>query len=71
MRLTMVSGAAIINIVVYLVIVGLIFYLLFWAIGAIGLPEPFSKVATALIVLVAVIYLIGLLTGSVPTLKLL
>ncbi len=58
-----------ISLLVTLVIVGLIFYLLFWAIGAIGLPEPFNKVATALIVLVAVIYLIGMLTGQVPTLK--
>lgn len=59
-----------ISILVTLVIVGLIFYLCFWAIGVIGLPEPFGKVATALIVLIAVIYLIGVLTGQVPTIKL-
>ena len=61
--------SGLISLIITLVIVGLIFYLLFWAIGAIGLPEPFSKIATALIVLVAVIYLIGLLTGSVPSLR--
>ena len=62
--------SGLISLLVTLVIVGLIFYLLFWAIGAIGLPEPFSKVATALIVLVAVIYLIGVLMGQVPSIRL-
>ena len=58
-----------ISLIVTLVIVGLIFYLCFWAVGAIGLPEPFSKIITAIIVLVAVIYLIGVLTGQVGTLR--
>ena len=60
-----------ISLLVTLVIVGLIFWLLFWFIGMVGLPEPFNKVATVLIALVALIYLIGILTGSVPTMKLL
>jgi len=62
--------SGLISILITLVIVGLIFYLCFWAIGAIGLPEPFSKIITALIVLCAVVYLIGVLTGQVPTIKL-
>jgi hypothetical protein len=60
----------ILGLVVTIVIVGLIFYLCFWAIGAIGLPEPFAKIVTALIVLAAVVYLIGVLTGQVPMIKL-
>ena len=59
-----------ISLIVTLVIVGLIFCLLFWFIGFVGLPEPFNKVATVLIALVALIYLIGLLTGQMPAFRL-
>lgn len=58
------------SLLVTIVIVGLIFYLLFYLIGVIGLPEPFAKVATVILALAAVIYLIGMLTGSVPMLRL-
>ena len=59
----MISGSALVMILIQLVIAGLIAYLLFWAIGKIGLPEPFSKIAIAMIVLVIVIFLIDLLMG--------
>ena len=51
----------IINAVVWLVCIGLIFYLLYWLIGKIGIPEPFNKIAYALLALVAVIICIRLL----------
>ncbi len=54
-----------IGMLITLVIWGLIFWLLWWAIGAVGLPEPFNKVATVILVLAAVIVVIGILTGSV------
>ncbi len=57
------------SLIITLVIVGLIFAILFWAVGAIGLPAPFDKVVTALIVLAAVVYLIGILTGQVPHIR--
>lgn len=56
------------SLLVTIVLAGLVFYLLYWLIGVIGLPEPFSKVAIVVLALAAVIFLIGLLTGSVPTL---
>ena len=62
--------SGLISILITLVIVGLIFWLMFWFIGMVGLPEPFNKVATVLIALCALIYLVGILTGQVPTLKL-
>ena len=62
--------SGLISILITLVIVGLIFWLMFWFIGMVGLPEPFNKVATVLIALCALIYLIGILTGQVPTMKL-
>jgi hypothetical protein len=55
------------GILLSLVIVGLICYLLWWLIGYIALPAPFDKVARVLIAVFAVIYIIGLLTGSWPT----
>ena len=44
-----------------IIIAGLIFYLLWWFIGYVGIPEPFNKVARVVIALVALIYLINLL----------
>ena len=58
------------SLLVTLVIVGLIFYVLYWFVGQIGLPEPFGKVALAIIALAAVVYLIGLLTGQAPLMRL-
>jgi hypothetical protein len=53
------------TVLLQLVVVGLICYLLWWLIGYIGLPEPFDKVARVIIAVVAVIFIIGLLTGSI------
>lgn len=55
----------IIALLISLVIYGLIFWLLYWMIGAIGLAEPFAKVANVILILAAVIVIIGLLTGSI------
>lgn len=60
------------GLLIQLIILGLIFYLLWWGIGKIGLPEPFNKIAVAIIVIVAVIVLINLLlglTGSGPVIR--
>lgn len=51
------------GLLIQLIVVGLIFYLLYWVIGKVGLPEPFNKVAIVIISLVAVIFLIDLLLG--------
>lgn len=57
---------SLIDILVYLVIWGLVLYVLWWAIGALGLPEPFNKVARVVLVLVTVIVLLNLLIGFAP-----
>jgi heme A synthase len=59
----MISVGALLSVLVSVIIVGLIFYLLWWALGKMGLPEPFNKIATVILVLVTVIVLIGLLMG--------
>lgn len=48
-----------------IVIWGIIFWILWWALGAINPPEPWHKVATVILVLATVIVLIGLLTGQI------
>lgn len=49
------------NLLIELVVAGLIFFVLWWALGAIGIPEPFNKVVRVVIVLVACIWLIDIL----------
>ena len=56
------------TILINLIVVGLVCYLLWWLIGFIGLPEPFDKVARVIIALIAVIYLLALVTGGVAPL---
>ena len=56
---------SLIAILISLVIWGLIFWLLWWAVGAMALPEPFAKIITVVLVLAAVVVIIGLLMGSI------
>lgn len=46
---------------IYLVIVGLIAWLIWWFIGYIGLPAPFDKVARVIVALVVLVLLIQFL----------
>ena len=59
----MIAGSALLAMLVQLVVVGLILWLCWWFISYIGLPEPFAKVASVIIALVAVVFLINLLLG--------
>jgi len=59
-----------VGLLVTVVILGIIFYVLWWGLGQIALPEPFGKVAIAIFVLIVVIVLLGLLTGYVPHVRL-
>ncbi len=55
----------IIALLISFVIWGLIFWLLWWGLGKVGIPEPFNKVATILLVVASIIVVIGLLTGTI------
>jgi heme A synthase len=44
---------------------GIIFYVLWWALARIALPEPFNKIATVLLVVATVVVLIGILNGEI------
>lgn len=54
-----------IALILTLVIYALIFYVLWWALGALALPEPFNKIITVILVIAVVYVLIGVLTGSI------
>lgn len=43
----------------WVLIFGLICYLILWAMGYLGVPEPIRKVVTVIIVIIAVVYLLG------------
>lgn len=56
-----VSGEGLISMLVWLICVGLVFYLLWWLLGYVALPAPFDKVARVILALVAVIILINVI----------
>ena len=59
----MITGSALITLLVTLVIVGLIVFIAFWGLSQIPMPAPFAVVIKAIIVLAVVIYLISVLLG--------
>lgn len=61
----MISISAAVNVLVYLIVAGVIFGLLWWLIGYCGLPEPFDKVARVILAVLAVLVVIGVLMSLV------
>lgn len=59
----MISVEGMLVLLITLVVAGLIFWLVWWFVSYIGLPEPFDKVARVIIGLCALIFLINLLLG--------
>lgn len=61
-----------VNFLVTVLVMGLVFALLYWLIQQFELPAPFVMVAKAVLALIAVLWLLGMLTGTVnmPVLKL-
>jgi hypothetical protein len=64
----MISLTAAVSILIYLIVAGLVFGLLWWLIGYIAPPEPFLKasriVIAILAVLVIIVILLSLVTGQ-------
>lgn len=56
-----ISGQALVNAVIWVLIAGLIFWLLNWLISYVGVSEPFNKIAKVIIAIVAVVMLINAL----------
>ena len=58
-----ISIQGLLNFVIWVVILGVIFWVIWWFIGYVGVPEPFNKVLRVVIGLVALIIVINLLLG--------
>lgn len=56
-----VTSSPLINAFIWIIVVAMIFWLCWWALGAIGVPEPFNKVIRVVLILVAVVVLINFL----------
>lgn len=59
--LGLISGPAIISALIWLVGIGLCFWLLWWFLDYVKLPEPFNKVAHVILMLAAVVVLINII----------
>lgn len=51
------------NLLIWLIVVGLIFTVVWWALGQIAIAEPFNKIIRVIVVLICAIVLINLLLG--------
>jgi predicted tellurium resistance membrane protein TerC len=61
----MISLSGAVTVIVYLIVAGLIFGLLWWLIGYCGLPQPFDKVARVVVAVLSVLVVIGILLSLV------
>jgi len=61
----MISVTSVVMVVVWLIVVGLIFWLLTWLVDYCGLPEPFNKIAHVVLAVAAVVCIILILLGLV------
>jgi hypothetical protein len=61
----MISLSSVVTVVVYLVVAGLVFWLLWWLVNYIAPPEPFRKVANVILAILAVVVVCSLLLSMV------
>ena len=62
-----ISMGGMLEFIVYIVIISLIFWVVWWFIGYVGVPEPFNKVIRVVLGLFALIIVINLLMSMVGT----
>jgi hypothetical protein len=61
----MISLQAAVTLFIYLLVAGLIFGLLWWLVGYLGLPAPFDKACRVALAILAVLVIIGVLLSLV------
>jgi hypothetical protein len=61
MLLAAISGNNLLTAVIWVIVAGVIFWLVNWLIAYVGIPEPFNKVAKVIVAVVAVVLLINAL----------
>ena len=59
----MIAGSTLLSLLVTIVVAGLIFWLIWWFLDYVAIPEPFNKVIRVVIGLAVIIFLIDLLMG--------
>jgi len=50
-----------ISLLIFVLVFGLVAYLIFWAMGYLGAPEPIRKVVTVIVVIIGILMLLGYL----------
>lgn len=61
MIIAAISGEAMVSVIVTLIIVGLVFFILDWAVTKIGIGEPFNRVIRVILILAAALFVINAL----------
>jgi hypothetical protein len=51
-------------ILISIIIWGFLFWLAWWGLGKLALGEPFTKLATVVLVIAAIVVVLGILTGA-------
>lgn len=57
----MITLSSLVSCILFIIIAGLIWWLLLWLVQYVGLPEPFAKVAKIVLAIAAVFVLIAVL----------
>lgn len=68
----MISIEGAVRVVLYLIVGGLIFWLLWFLINYVNPPDPFKKIANVILMILAVLVVIGILlsmVGGVPVFR--
>lgn len=55
------SGAGLLNVVIWLIVAGLLYWLAIWLLGELGLPEPFNKLLRVLAAVIAFVIVVNAL----------
>jgi hypothetical protein len=63
LMLAAISGESLIQSLVYLICIGVVFWLLWWLLDYCKVPEPFNKVGRIILAVAAVLVLINILLG--------
>lgn len=63
--LAQINGTAVVRGMIWLIIIGVVFWLLWWLLNYVAPPEPFRKVGQVILAIAAVIVLINFLMSLV------
>jgi len=59
--LLVITGSTLLSVLIWLIVAGVIFWLITWAISYVGVPEPFNKIIRVVLALIVLIILINAL----------